>query len=125
MADKNQNGYSKSTSDSFHQLTKQMQHEQLSKQEDHSHARNCLIEEHSHEINILEKKLGIVGKLFGTQENASKNIAATVLIVLLIGGLILSGIAYCCYNDIDFIKTIWQTLIPVITLALGYIFGKQ
>ena len=64
-----------------------------------------------------------MGKLFGTKtENVSMHIAFTLCIILLLYcGIDLVG------SMIDGRKInseLWNTIIPVVTLALGFIFGK-
>lgn len=66
---------------------------------------------------------GFMGKLFGTKpENVSMHIAFTLCIILLL---------YCGIDLIGSIivgrqinSELWNTIIPVVTLALGFIFGK-
>lgn len=74
-----------------------------------------------HRIRLEEKKLeaGFFGKLFGTGSNASNNIAGIILI-----GLLLSIILMASFNSAGSTKFI-ETAAPIMTLALGYLFGKQ
>lgn len=94
-------------------------------QESHKHQLSMQESQHKHEINIKNKDLGLIGCLFGNAENASKNIAALICLILIIGAIIFSCIIYNCGNNNDFIETIWQMVLPVVTLSLGYIFGKK
>lgn len=66
---------------------------------------------------------GLLGKFFGNKkENSSMHIAFTICCILLL---------FCC---VDIIHALWigksaytelvKNIIPVVTLALGYIFGK-
>ncbi|WP_349667034.1 hypothetical protein [Lacrimispora sp.] len=69
------------------------------------------------------KEGGFMGKLFGTKpENVSMHIAFTLCIILLL---------YCGIDLVGSVITgrqinseLWNTIIPVVTLALGFIFGK-
>ena len=74
-----------------------------------------------HKIRLEEKKLeaGLFGKLFGTGSNASNNIVGIILI-----GLLLSIILMAVFNNPNSAKLL-ETTAPIMTLALGYLFGKQ
>jgi hypothetical protein len=73
-----------------------------------------------HEINLEEKRLeaGYFGKIFGTGPNASNNIAGIILI-----GLLLAIITSSLVGDGS--GKFIETVVPIFTLALGYLFGKQ
>jgi hypothetical protein len=74
---------------------------------------------------LEEKKLdldaGTLGKFFGSSKNAPSNIAGVVIIILVV-----TGVACLIFppSESDPIE-IWKILAPVITLILGYLFGKQ
>ncbi len=70
--------------------------------------------------NLDERRLeaGILGKVFGTGENAAKNIAGLIIFLLVNGALI----AYFISLDEG---ALFQIVVPIITLALGYLFGRQ
>lgn len=73
------------------------------------------------EIRLEEKKLeaGWFGKVFGTGSNASNNIAGIILLGFLFTILI------SWFIDPLNSKNLIEMVIPVITLTLGYLFGKQ
>lgn len=71
------------------------------------------------------KKLGWLGVIFGGVESASKNITAIICVLILIGMIWLSVYAYDCDNGILKIKDIWGIGTPILTLSLGYLFGKN
>ncbi|WP_195498773.1 hypothetical protein [Alistipes timonensis] len=123
------NSYTKEPANRYNSEFKQAkldkEHEQTLQKEDHDHAFRCLQEEHKQKIDILKKNLGIIGCLFGSPENASKNITAIICIILLLGAAIISFVVYWGKDDISFVENIWSSIIPVITLALGYLFGKN
>ena len=82
-----------------------------------------LRETHQHEIEML--KYGKFGKIFGAEENSSKALTFTIILIIISVGLIIV-IASIWVNDlmnkaIDFFKVI----LPIITLAFGYFFGKR
>ena len=93
--------------------------------EDHEFQLNLQKAQHEQEAKMKNKDLGWIGFLFGTAENASKNIAALICLILIIGSIVFSCIIYKCGSDNSFIETIWQIVLPVVTLSLGYIFGKK
>lgn len=81
--------------------------------------------QHNHECTMKDKELGRIGLFFGTAENSSKNISALICFLLLSAIIVMSGIVYYLDKDKDFIGNLWQMILPVITLSLGYIFGKR
>lgn len=73
-----------------------------------------------------ELEAGIIGKIFGNNPNTAVHIAGLVAILLcVIGG---------AYTFLPFVKPaegamsvaeVWKILVPVITGALGFIFGAH
>ena len=76
-------------------------------------------------LNIINKKLGLIGQIIGNSENASKNITCIICILLLGGATIISLVIYWGKDDVSFVQAIWNNIMPVITLSLGYLFGKK
>ena len=100
-------------------------HEQTKLKEQHIYDLAKQEKENSH-LQALEKsKLGYIGYLFGGGENASKNITATICIILLLGGAAVSLYAYAFKGDKELAGSVWNIISPIITLSLGYIFGKN
>jgi len=62
---------------------------------------------------------GWVGKFFGTGNNASTNIAGIILIGIIVSIIII------WLSDHSFLIPYCEKAIPVITLTLGYLFGKN
>ena len=60
----------------------------------------------------MDVDIGLLGKLFGNASNAPTNIAGTTIFALLIATLFVTDLK-------------WEQSSPVITLALGYLFGKK
>ncbi len=110
---------------SFTTTPKQMEHQKAMAQENHEYQLKLQKAQHDHEIKLKNKELGIIGRLFGASENASKNITALICLTLIIGALYASFEIYDNTSDNKFIERIWQIVIPVVTLSLGYIFGKK
>ncbi len=73
-------------------------------------------------FNLEQQKmrLGLLGKLFGSKETASTNIAGTVLLILVL------TIPVLCFfpakvAPLDYINII----VPIIGPIIGYFFGKD
>lgn len=74
-----------------------------------------------HETPLEHKRLeaGFFGKLFGTGINASNNIAGIILIGLLMFMIIV------WFSDKDGSAEYLEKITPIMTLTLGYLFGKK
>lgn len=75
-------------------------------------------EEH-YELRKEETRRGFMNKLFGSKDNLAPNIAGATIILV----VILNLIVLLCDKNIflDFAKTTFS----LISLALGYLFGKN
>lgn len=109
--------------------------ELASKKLDHLHEGKILDKKFQHEKEMLEannkfkllkitKELGVIGILFGNSQNASKNITVFICFLLLIIAsidtfLLYQKNAFCNMFDL------WSKIFPILTLSLGYIFGKN
>lgn len=80
-------------------------------------------EEHRHEFSMI--KYGSFGKIFGSEENSSKNLTFTILSLILIIWFILSIISIWTPCLINSATKMFEIIIPIITLAFGYFFGKK
>ncbi len=71
-------------------------------------------------VNLAEKQLeaGILGKLFGTGDNAAKNSTSLLILLLVIAGIV----AYFWDRDEG---AFFDIVVPIITLGLGYLFGQN
>lgn len=71
-------------------------------------------------VNLAERRLqaGVLGKLFGTGTNAARNIAGLIILLLIIGALV----AYFWETDKG---ALFQIVVPIVTLGLGYLFGEK
>jgi hypothetical protein len=67
----------------------------------------------------MDLDAGILGKLFGTSKNAPIYIAGCVVLLL-----VLAGIAVVVFDTKVQPLEFWKMITPVITLALGFMFGK-
>lgn len=109
----------------FTSSPRQMEHQKAMVKEDHEYQLKMQDSQHTHELSLKNKDLGWIGIFFGSSENSSKNIAAIICLILLLAVILMSFGVYYQEKDKDFISTLWQIVMPVITLSLGYIFGKR
>ena len=72
-----------------------------------------------------DQALGWFGRLFGSKENSSRNITGAVCLSFTAGATLVSLIVYFGKDDIEFVKGMWEIICPIITLSLGYLFGKR
>lgn len=100
-------------------------HEQTLDKQDKEFQLQIQERQFAHENSLKEKELGWMGKFFGSGDNSSRNIAAFVSVLLLLGASVVSVVIYACERDNVLISKIWGLVIPVLTLSLGYIFGKE
>lgn len=98
--------------------------EQTQKQEQ-EHKRDMLQLKHQHTLEMLDRWGGDFGHYFGQGENSSKHIAFLIILVFLFASFALILIFYKESPHSPFVELVWNTSIPVLTLALGYIFGKK
>ena len=111
------------STDNLKQMKLSVEHQQKQQKEEHEFQLSLKRLENEN----LEKKLGKIGSLFGDELSSSKNIAFVICVLLIITGILITLIAYYpkCHSDIELIHRTWEFIIPVITLSLGYIFGKN
>lgn len=100
-------------------------HERDLQKEQHDFDLECKKLDQKHEQETITKNLGWIGRTFGNAENASKNITAILCILLLVGVATVSVIVYCNEHDISKVTGLWDGVLPIITLSLGYLFGKK
>lgn len=93
--------------------------------EDHEFQLQMQQQQHNHEMEMKSAELGYVGKMFGAEGVASRNITALILLVAIVCVSVVSIIVYLKDKDVDFIGKMWGWLSPIITLSLGYLFGKK
>ena len=111
--------------DMIKQTKLQNAHERDLQKEQHQFDLDCKKLDQQHEQETIEKNLGWIGKTFGSAENASKNITATICVLMLIGVAVVSVVVYCNERDISKVEGLWDMVLPIITLSLGYLFGKK
>ncbi|WP_250476747.1 hypothetical protein [Caballeronia sp. INML1] len=72
---------------------------------------------------------GLVALQIGTGKNAQTSIVYKTIFwsFLAASGFALLAFGYACWSDgdpLEAIKGVWTLFIPLITLSLGYVFGK-
>lgn len=81
--------------------------------------------EGSNEIKRLKAERGWVGGLWGNNTHVAGNIAGIVVVTLLLAGAVFTA----CHNSGTVgalsIAQFWAIISPLITLALGYLFGDM
>lgn len=77
--------------------------------------------EHELKARQMELTAGLLGRLFGGPKNAPTNIAGFVVVLLLITGL---GLLFT-YPGSMTASEYWKVATPIITLIVGYVFGKK
>lgn len=86
--------------------------------------------------SFKQDKLGIISQYLGTGENAKNSIVYLVLKYSFISAIIITFLVvfnYWLFRDggnkvpdiVGDLKIIWEIITPIITLALGYAFGKN
>lgn len=94
--------------------------------EDHQFQLQMQQQQHNHENELKNKEIGWLGKFFGTEENSARNMAITVIVLVVLGATIFSiCVLFNPILDNVFIKDVWGDIVPIVSLALGYIFGKN
>lgn len=81
--------------------------------------------DHKHELAIQRGKMGLLGRLFGADENSSKNITLIIIVFILAIAILLTYQNPDNKDNSDFAYKIWDKVFPIVTLSLGYIFGKN
>lgn len=80
------------------------------------------------EANNHERELGSLGKFFGSGETVKMNISGLTILILIITGVGYT-VGVLCFDTSSNSKAVgiidfWGIITPIITLALGFIFGK-
>ncbi len=132
----NVEGANNYSSANIRKIELQNAHEQVQLKEEHEHEarmaelrysneRTIKDGEHQHEETMYNQSLGKFGRLFGSKENSSRNITGTICLSFIAGATLVSLIVYFFKEDLTFVKYMWSVTSPIITLSLGYLFGKK
>jgi len=80
----------------------------------------------------LDLEAGILGKFFGNVKTAPTNIAGITILSLLLVSILVTFIMIIVkilfskeISDFELISDIWTITTPIISLILGYLFGKN
>lgn len=127
-------GSNYSSDSTIKQLEIQTSHEQAKQKEEFAHEERMeqikndskdKDERRKHEKEMGDQALGWFGRLFGSKENSSRNITGAICLSFTAGATLVSLIVYFGKDDIEFVKGMWEIICPIITLSLGYLFGKR
>ena len=81
---------------------------------------NDNIKDEALERVIKTEEDGVMDKIFG-KKHPQAYIALVVIIIL----VLMTGFLTTVYkSDLQFVKGMWQIMIPAITTIIGYMFGK-
>lgn len=76
-------------------------------------------QEREEETKRLTLETGWLGRVIGSSKNAPNNIAFLVVVLLIVSGIVVN---FVYPNDrVEY----WKLILPVLTLTLGYLFGKN
>jgi hypothetical protein len=91
---------------------------------------NVLVGKYLDNTNTLDRikaRRGLLGGIWGVSSNVPNNIAGFIAIVLTIAGIAFT--AFKINSPIDekslSVKDFWSLITPLITLAIGYLFGDK
>jgi hypothetical protein len=76
-------------------------------------------QELDHQAKTRESERGLIGKLLGTHKNAPNNVAFLAIVLSFVTILVLGGVYPAQWERIG------PFVFPIITLSLGYMFGKS
>lgn len=94
--------------------------------EEHQFQLQMQQQQHNHENELKNKEIGWLGKFFGSENNSAKNMAITVIVIVISGATLFSlCVLFNAQLNNTLIKDVWSSVVPIVTLALGYIFGKN
>ena len=68
----------------------------------------------------MDLESGVLGKFFGGRVKAPTNIAGVVAL-----GLLFSGIGMVAFAGWERSAEYWKVMSPILTLVLGFLFGKN
>lgn len=125
-------GSNYSADSTIKQLEIQTNHEQVQLKEKYAHdekmeqiKNKSEDDQRKHEKEMGDQALGWFGRLFGSKENSSRNITGAICLSFTAGATLVSLIVYFSKDDTEFVKGMWEIIYPIITLSLGYLFGKR
>lgn len=103
-------------------IAKQSELDTLKENNRHDEVLDAKCKDNEHEEKLTNKKIGILGIIFGDENHASRNITALICVLFIIMSWII--LFADSINDENTI-IIREVIFPIITLSLGYLFGKS
>ncbi len=87
---------------------------------------NATLEKQKLDNQGKKEERGLLGNLWGSIEHSSNNIAGLFIVLLLFVGLVYTiwMLVVDIYDSHSKILDFWKMLSPLLTLALGYVFGR-
>lgn len=98
---------------------------------DYAHEETMMDKKYNYEKQLLDKKLGYLGRVFGYEYILPLNVSGLFILVLVLFLTIVSLCLFKKVNNADYkitieiIESLWGIVAPLLTLALGYLFGKR
>lgn len=82
--------------------------------------------DHHADLEKANSERGMLGRLWGGASSVPNNIAALVTIILLLTGVLYTLIVLIQNIPTTLsIQSLWSIISPIITLAIGYLFGNK
>lgn len=82
---------------------------------DYNHEENMAEKHQKHDIELLNRKIGLLGRIFGYGESAAYNISSLILLILVLYIIIAS------IMSVEFERYV----LYLISLIFGYMFGQK
>lgn len=78
-------------------------------------------------LNKIETERGWLGSFWGASSHIPHNVAASLVLILVVTGIVYSFMKINIPADDKSlsIKDFWGIITPIITLAIGYLFGEK
>lgn len=64
-------------------------------------------------------EIGLIGQLFGKGENSRNSMGWSIIVILFLGGMILTFINH------QYASNYWEKVIPTISMTMGYILRPE
>jgi hypothetical protein len=71
-------------------------------------------------LKAMDLESGWLGRVFGSSKNAAVNIGGLVVLLVVIAGIIMT-----IYPAGSTATESWKIITPVITMVLGFLFGRK
>lgn len=71
-------------------------------------------------LKAMDLESGWLGRIFGSAKNAAVNIGGLVVLLVVVAGIIMT-----LYPAGSTATESWKIITPIITMVLGFLFGKK